>query len=363
MNKLIYILFLIVTISCNNKNNEDVTSPRITDINETVYASIKIEPTSFYFPQPIHSGIIKDILVEEGDEVQKGQKLFQISIPAYTKNSLSNAQLNLQEAKANYNGTNNLLLNIESEIRSVKHQLSLDSTNFKRQERLWAENIGKKNDFEKADLIYKNTQNKLDILQQKKAQTLISLENNYKKALNLTNTESSQFNDYTIRSETDGMVYSLYKEVGDFINSQERFGEIGSADNFTIRMNIDEIDITKIALKDSVIISLDAYPNKIFIASVHKIYPKKEESTQTFQVESLFDLPPPKLYNGLSGEANILVDRRVNTLVIPADYLMPENKVQTKNGIESVKVGIKNLEYVEIISGIDTSTILLKPSE
>ena len=363
MNKLICTLLFLSFLSCKNQNTENKTKPILTDITETVYASINIKPALSYFPQPIRPGVIKEIWVKEGDEVKKGQKLFQISIPADTEGRLSNAKLNLEEAKANYNGSNNLLLNIELEIQSAQQQLLLDSINLKRLERLWSLNIGKNVDYDSAKLAYNSSKIKLDVLYQKKAQTLVNLENNYKKALNQTKTERSQTADYTIHSEIDGIVYTLNKEVGDFISSQERFSEIGSAINFVINMDIDEVDITKIELKDSVMVNLDAYPDKIFVASVNKIYPKKNEATQTFRVESLFYPPLPKLYNGLSGEANILVDKRKNALVIPSDYLLPESKVSTPNGIISVKVGIKNLEFVEILSGIDTSVTLIKSSE
>jgi len=360
MIKILFAIFLLCFFSCQNQHIDDQIQPRSADITETVYASVKIIPAFSYFSQPVRSGIIKKIFIREGDEVQKGQKILQISIPANTENQWSTAKLNLQEAEANFRGPNNLLRNLRSEIQSVNQQLLLDSITLQRLESLWAKNIGRKNDYDIAKLTYTKTKNQLAILQQREVQTRINLENNYKKAQNLVKTESSQLADYTIYSEINGIVFSLNKEVGDFINNQERFAEIGSSDNYIIQMDIDEVDITKIAIKDSVIIMLEAYPGKTFIARVTKIYPKKEASTQTFRVESVFDFPPPKLFNGLSGEANILVDRRVNATVIPSDYLLPDNKVLTPDGEVSVKTGLKNLEFVEIIEGIDTNTTLIK---
>ena len=40
---------------------------------------------------------------------------------------------------------------------------------------------------------------------------------------------------------------------------------------------------------------------------------------------------------------------------------MEKNKVKTESGDMEVVVGIENMEFVEIVSGIDTSTILIKP--
>ncbi len=364
MNKYFTLIIIaLVVYSCQKNQNAPRIKPKTSNITESVYASIKVRPEISYYPQPIRSGIIKKINVQEGDLVEKGKILFQISPTAEVTSQLTNAQINLQEAKSNYLGNNNLLNNIELEIKNVKEQLALDSINFKRQERLWAQNIGRKTDYDQSKLKFNTSQKQLDILVQKLAQTKTNLENNYKKALSKTNTEKSQLADFTIRSEIEGKVYLINKEVGDFISSQERFAELGSSDQFKLEMDIDEVDITKIEIGDSVLIILDAYVDQVFVATVSKIFPKKDDITQTFRVESSFLELPPKLYNGLAGEANIIVSRRNNTLVIPSDYLLPNDKVLTEDGEKKVQVGLKNLEFVEILSGIDTTTTILKPSE
>ena len=356
-----YIFFLLLCLSCTPQTQQDNIKPFVTDITESVYASVFIKPETSYFPQPTRPGVIKHIWVEEGELVQKGQPLFQLSPSPEVKLRLNNASLTLQEMKENYSGENSLLLNIESELRFLQQQLTLDSVNLFRQQRLWAQNIGTKIDLERAELAYEATQNNYNVLQKKYTQTLLNLENQYKKALNQMRTEQDQLEDFYVRSEINGFVYDIHKKEGEFIGSQERFAEIGSKDQFLVEMEVDEIDITKVDRGDTVAISLDAYPNEVFVAHIHKIYPKKEEITQTFRVECIFIETPPKLYYGLSGEANVLVERRKNVLVIPSEYLLQGNKVLTANGEQSVRVGVKNMKFVEIVSGIDTTTFILKP--
>jgi multidrug resistance efflux pump len=294
--------------------------------------------------------------------VKKGQVLFQISPTSDIQSRLTNAEIDLREAESNYLGNNNLLKNLELEIQYISEQLNLDSINFKRQERLYDQNIGTKLQYDQTRLKYFTTQKKLNILKKKLAQTSSNLKSNYKKALINTKTEKSQLDDFTIRSEIDGKIYAINKEVGDFISNQERFAELGSAESYKIEMDIDEVDITKIKVGDTVIISLDAYLDDVFVATVNHILPKKNDVTQTFRVESVFRNPPPKIYNGLSGEANIIVSKRKNALVIPTVYLMPNNKVSTSDGVKTIKIGLKNLKFVEVLSGIDANTTLLKPT-
>lgn len=360
---LILLALSLFLFSCKQENTDENIKAELSNITESVYASVKIKPNVTYYPQSSRSGIIKKIFVKENQEVKEGQELFKISPAAEIDSRLTDAQLNLQQAKANYQGKDNLLLNLQSEIQSVQQQLLLDSTNYKRLQRLWSKNIGTKIDLDRAKLAYDASVNRHSILKNKYAQTAINLENSYKRALNMVNAERSVLGDFTVRSQINGKIYSIFKEEGELINPQERFAEIGTDSNFIIEMDVDEVDITKINMGDTVSISLEAYPNEAFLSKISQIASKKNELTQTFKVESVFFKNPPKLYNGLSGEANIIISERKNAMVIPADYLMKGNKVNTPDGNKEIKVGVKNMKFVEVLSGIDTTTTLLKPEQ
>lgn len=363
MKKYIGPLICCALISCGNQRDNGTIKPKVTSITESVYASVTLRPQLSYNVQSTYSGIISEIFVEEGDTVSQDTPLFKIATSVELKNRLMNARLGLEEAQANFKGQNNLLNNIFLEIQTAEHQLVLDSTNFKRQERLWGQNIGKKIELERAKLAYEATKNQIGLLKQQYQQALTNLENNYKKAKSLTNRETSQLADHVTRSEIKGTVYAINKEVGEFIGTQESFGEIGTRERFLLEMDVDEVDVTKISLGDTVIVSMDAYPNDTFAAKTTKIYPKKNAQTQTFLVEAQFIVQPPKLYNGLSGEANIIVGKRDRALVIPSTYLKAQGTVLTEDGERQVTVGIKNLEFVEILSGLDSNTTLLRPEQ
>jgi len=121
-----------------------------------------------------------------------------------------------------------------------------------------------------------------------------------------------------------------------------------------------EVDIIRISKQQQVIINLDAYQDQVFTGKVTKIYPKKDERNQTFKVEATFDTPPKTLYPGLSGEANIIIAKKENVLTIPKNYINNDNKVKTENGFVQVVIGLQNLEFVEILSGITKETYIYK---
>lgn len=351
-------LILLTLVACNSQS--DKYYPEVNDIVESVYASVQISPDESYKVYANKMGIIDRIYVEEGDTVQADELLFSIQT-LEVENLMQDAKLDLKKAQSDLRGEEGLLKNLALELNLAQKQLALDSINFKRQARLWEQNIGSQSAYENAKLAYERSVIKVKTLQKQYAQTKVTLANNYKKALNRLDQQNKTLMQYSIHAIAKGKVYQLFKEEGELINPQEPFGEIGSYGNYKVTMEIDEVDITKLELGDTAIIRLDAYPEREFTAKIQKIFPKKDPTTLTFKVEGQFVNPPPKLYNGLAGEANIIVGIHQNVITIPTEYLKSSNTVLTKNGEQTIEVGLNNLEFVEVISGIDTSTALIKP--
>ena len=69
-----------------------------------------------------------------------------------------------------------------------------------------------------------------------------------------------------------------------------------------------------------------------------------------------------RVYSGMSVEANIIISRKNNVIVIPREFLIENKKVKIKSSGELVEIkkGAEDLEYVEIISGIDENTEITK---
>ncbi|NNF02035.1 MAG: HlyD family efflux transporter periplasmic adaptor subunit [Bacteroidia bacterium] len=354
----ILLLLLLQLFSCTS-NDEKIT-PTIGNMSESVYASVTILPQDLYDVYTAAPGIIDQILVEEGDSVKLGQVLATVTTND-PKLNIENAELNLELAKQNYKGRATILSSIEKEIQTSKDQYSLDSSNYFRQKKLWQQNVGSEFELKNKKLKYEVSANNLEILKKKLRQTSFELENIYKQAQNSLKKAQSNLNDHIISSRIDGKIYSILKHEGEVIALQEPLAKIGKSNSFIIEMQVDEIDIPKVSIGQVAIISLDAYENKVFEAAITKVLPLKNERTQTFQVEGKFTEVPPVLYAGLSGEANIILSEKKNTMSIPIRFLIDGNKVKTEKGIVNVETGMRNLENVEIISGIDSLTTIIKP--
>jgi len=182
-----------------------------------------------------------------------------------------------------------------------------------------------------------------------------------KQAQNNLGTTINNAGDLIVRSQLAGKVYSLFKKEGELAVPQEPLAMLGKNDGFLMEFLIDEVDIAQIQTGQKVLVTLDAYGDKVWEALISKIYPAMNSRTQTFTVEATFIQPPKVLYPGLTGEANIVVAEKNNVLTIPYEYLVGGNKVLTENGDVVVTTGLQNFQKVEIKRGIDSTTKLLKP--
>ena len=355
-----FLVAIFCILSCGS-NNEKI-KPAITTISESVYSSVTVQPDSLYQVFAAVSGILDQNLVEEGVDVVKGTPVVQIINNAPQLN-VENARLNLELAVDNYSGNNAVLRTLEEEIRAARLQAQNDSVNYFRQKNLWDQNIGSQVEFDSRKLAYELSSNKLSLLLSNYSRTknelrtkVIQAENNYKTAQITTG-------DFTVESKINGTVYALYKNHGESVSILEPIAAIGSSQDFIIEMLVDEVDIVKIKLGNLTLITLDAYKDQLFEAKVSKIYPRKDERSQTFKVEALFNTPPEVLYPGLAGEGNIVVGTRENVLTIPREYLIDKNKVRTEEGLVELQLGLQNMEYVEVLSGLDKETTILKPQQ
>lgn len=360
-NKLTFAgLLLIGLISC--KDSKTTIKPTTSDLTISVYASVKVVPEDYYIVYPSTAGILEEWFVDVGDTVFKNQLIAQIQNDN-SELQVESAQLNNSLALEKYKGKANLLQNIKTQIAATKKQLVNDSVNFSRQENLKKQNIGTTAEFDAAQLKYELSKTNLSNLQQQYSQSKIELENAYMQSQKQLKIALSQLGDYGVKSIMNGKVFDINAVKGELVSAQKPIASIGSVDDFTLEMWIDEMDIAKIRIGQAIVIGLDAFPNEQFEGVVSKIYPEKNNANQSFKIEGKFTSAPKGLLSGLSGEANIIIEVIKNTLVIPQRFLSSDSTVITKQGVLAVKTGAKNFSDVEIISGIDSTTVIIDPTQ
>jgi HlyD family secretion protein len=357
IQKLLVIAILIA--SCGKK--VESTKPIVAPITESVYASGVVKSKNQYQAFATVNGIIEHVFVSEGDTVKKGDIILTISNETQKLNK-ENARLNadFNDINANKTKLNDAKLQIDLAYSKFKN----DSMLYFNQKDLWQKDIGTKVELDQRELAFKNA--KVTYLAslirfEDLSRQLQFASSQSKKNLEISNKLAS---DYTLRSEIDGRVYSLNKLKGELVTSQTPLCVIGDKSEFILEMQIDENDILKLRSGQVIYVTLDSYRGKVFEAKLTKIYPLMNERNKTFDVEAEFIKQPEILYPNITLEANIVIHTKNDALLIPRDYITDDNKVTSIQGeTKTVTTGLKDFKFVEILSGIDQTTELIKPTK
>jgi len=356
--RLLLMVPFLVLYSCSE--DRESVQVKTEDIVESVYTSVNIEPETLYEVNSTVSGYIDAVHFEIGDKVTIGDVVFRIR-DVQGDNSALNSELAYQLAKKNYSGDQNMLDDLKLEIKSAKLKRNNDSLNHQRNIALFNKSLLTKVEMEQSELLFTNSKNAHASLLNKYKRLESDLKFSLDQAKNNYGSNLSRTKDASIRSKIDGKIYDISKKQEELVLVQETLAIIGSDDSFVLKMLIDEVDITKVQVGQKIIVSLEAYKNEVFEAVVKKIAPKMDARTQTFEIEGTFTKPPKKLYMGLTGEGNIIIKKRKAVMVIPLEYLMDNNLVETENGTTTVTTGARSLSHIEIVSGLKNGEIIYKP--
>ena len=350
-------LLTLVLISCKKK--EEGIQPSFEKITYSVYASGIIKSNNQYQVYAKATGIVADIFVKDGDLIKKGQAILKLS-DAAQKLNYENAKLLADFSSSNANKEK--LIQAQTELEVAKLKMENESSLLEKQKKLWAQEIGSKNELDQRELSYKNA---VSIFNAAKLRS-----NDLQKQINFQSEQtqrtasisSSSMNDFIVKSEINGRLYSLSKEKGEMVNTQTPIAVIGDATQFYVELQVDEYDISKLKIGQKVFLTLDSYKGEVFEAAVSKLYPIMNEKSKSFKIEANFTKQPIRLYPNLSTVANIVIEIKENALTIPRNYLINNEYVLLANKEKrKVVTGLKDYEKVEIISGITAKELLFKP--
>jgi hypothetical protein len=108
------------------------------------------------------------------------------------------------------------------------------------------------------------------------------------------------------------------------------------------------------------LLKTDITGNAIYHAVVTRLYPLMNEADQTFRVDAVFSDTTQRPFIHSSVEANIIIQKKNNALIIPRAAMVAEDSLRIKeNGktkIIAVQTGINTLDETEIVNGLNESS-------
>ena len=165
----------------------------------------------------------------------------------------------------------------------------------------------------------------------------------------------------------DGIVAEIEGKLGEYVTPSP----VGVATKPTldlidntclyIKAPIDEIDAPDVRSGMKANITMDAFGEEEFLATVTRVAPyvlDLERQARTVEIEATFDNPQQYLLPGYSADVTIIIDTSQETLGLPTQAIMRGDKVYVigdDNVIENrqLETGLSNWEFTEVLSGLE----------
>lgn len=353
------IILLAIGTGCG-PDRESIT-PVAGPITESVYASGMVKAQGQYQVYPTVSGNVLALLVKEGDTVKAGQPLMRIDdrTSSFASGS-AESQLQLLERNASESGP--VLMRLRAAEDQARDRFHLDSTNYQRQQALWDKGVGSRVELDQRKLAFTTSRAAYDMAAKALAENRAQLRTQLDVARNNAASASAGNADHQPKSLIGGIVYDLMIDPGELATPQRPVAVVGSANDLYLELEVDEFDIRLIKPGQKVFVTLDSYADTAFEAEVTRIIPLMNERSRTFQVDARFIHRPPVLYPNLTVEASIVLRTKPQALLVPASYIVDGTSVLDEDGEKlPVKLGARDMEQVEVLSGIDADTRIYKP--
>ena len=344
-----------------------VGKSEIADVQVGVSEVGTIEPFVKVDVKSTLSGTVSQILVREGDRIRTGQTLARV-VPdvnqaqtlSAVKSDLTVAEINLEKARKDLETNQSLFEEgylAEQQMRDLRQR------------------------FDTATEQYNQARTEFKIV--------------VDSGIPLDEQAISTGRNVNVDSPMDGYVIKKNVEVGQTVTSGvSSFNEgtaiftVADLSAMLIKASINEVEIGKITLGQTVEITVDAFPYKRFGGKVSHISPaaRLKDKVKVFDIEVVLDDQVPTFRAGMTANIEIKGERVEKTLSVPVEsihkkadgevvYVLkktfdepkPEDKQPRKNKAgkidvsegwqryfeeRKVKVGLASLERVQILDGL-----------
>jgi HlyD family secretion protein len=230
----------------------EFTKVKKVDIIERVSASGKIQPEVEVKLSPDVSGEIVGLYVNEGDSVRAGQLLLKIKPDNY-ESLLSRAEAQVNSTKASVEQAKSG--QAQSESRLLKAKIDYD-----RNKKLHDDKVISDADFDQFNSQYLVA--KQDVESSKA--NVLAAEFNVKSSEAALKEAKTNLTKTTIYAPQSGTISKLNVELGErVVGTSQMAGtellRIANLNKMEVRVNVNENDITRVSMNDTVIIDVDSY--------------------------------------------------------------------------------------------------------
>lgn len=308
------------------------------------------------------SGVIKEIMVEEGDRVVKGQTLAKLDAPVLEAN-VAMAELNLEKTIYPYYSYTHA-----ADVPGTWLALDEAENNLEEAQRLLDEGRIKE-----AQSLLEQVGQSLDKAKEKSESRIWSLPLSVKMAELQLDQAEAELDKAVITASFDGVVADIYIKEGQQLSAMTYTSPaICLIDPSEIKLSgvIDEMDVSKVKLGQEATITLDALPDKEVKGRVTFISPAStaQAGVVFYKTTIILENPDEELKDGMSANAEIVIEEHDGVLLIQNRAIQgslekPWVQVVTNGQIEQrqISIGLSDGTYTEILSGLEEGEEVVLP--
>ena len=351
-----------------NGESLSISEVREGEFNDYIRLSGQVQPMTTIQVSPRESGIVEDILIEEGSKVQAGDIIIRLGNDDLDLEIL-NSEANLAEKE---NALRNTMIQMEQEkmqlslnILELKTEVQRKERALKSQKRLFDDGLIGKEEYLRSEEDYILFRKKLEVTIARAEQD--SLYRNVQIKQMKESLENMKLNMQRIRmrkkhlevkAPINGELGLLEVTLGESISSGRKIGQINALDSYKIEALIDEHYIDRVSAGLSATFERQ---NEIFDAVIRKVYPEVRDGK--FKADFRFSGEQPhNIRTGQTYYLNLQLAQPEKAILIHRGtfYQKTAGKwiyVVAPEGGKAVKreirIGRQNPQFYEVLEGLE----------
>jgi RND family efflux transporter MFP subunit len=331
---------------------------------QAFYATGTVRPVREYPIRANSAGILDQVFVDKGDRVKAGQDLA-ATIDPVLRYALDRSKAMLAEKKKRADPkTSPVVQEFDAKIASMGEMVATARREVDRMKEMGQTQAASTVDLDRAaDIWQTRISEQASLVAQRQAKLLeLQRESDVAQAeydSALWNTQQQ-----VLKAPIDGAVLDRPTSRGTRVAINDVIMRVADVrpDQLVMRAAVDEEDVTKCRIGQTVRMSLYAFPGAAVSGTVQKIYDEADVERRTFEVDVAFNKPDVKLAPGMTGELAFVINEKPSAMIVPSTalqagkvYIVRDGRLREVN----VQVGLKSFDRIEIQAGLTAADAIV----
>jgi HlyD family secretion protein len=353
------------------------------DLSATITSNGKVEPISPTVARAEFPAFVDKVTATEGQSVRRGQVILTLNAAdvrsqlAQARADLLTVQNDLRNARAG--GPPDQVAQLSGDLQAAQVQVKNLESSEQALKGLVAKQAATQDELAQVQASLAKARGNLQALQAKKqdlaqrASAIVQGANlRVSQAQDLVQSLEEKVRSATVTAPTDGTLYSLPVNAGDFVKVGDTLAEMADLRHVRVRAFVDEPDLGSLEPNQSVAVTWDAKPGRTWTGSTEEV-PKQVVARGMRSVGEVLcsvDNDHLELLPNTNVQVLITVRERHGALVVPRTAVLGDTAqhyvlvfADDKLHRRDISVGVASASMYEVVSGLTSNDRVVLPGE